>query len=320
MAVRRLIIPLSILLSLVVSTTGAGAIDDVGRIAGASRRTTAVEISKHVFAEASVVYLAREDAIADALAAGSLDAGPLLLVPSCGPPPPEVAAEIARLGARTVFAIGGPGAVCDELLDGLVNVSVGRIAGPSRFATAVEVSKTRFPVAAPEVYIANAYNSPDGIVAGTLGLGPTLVVPPTGLPPRIIREEIERLSPDRLIVIGGESAVSEATVGYLAALLDDPENVFRAAGGSRYDTSVAVAEYWSRNRSDAEEVYLARGDSYADALAAGTLTKGPILLVPSCGQMPESVRLEILKLDPDTVYALGGSRAVCNEMLEQARG
>lgn len=92
---------------------------ELGRIAGSDRYTTAVAISQEAFPNsASAVYLARADAFADALAGSSLtDKGPILLVPQCGTVPPAVIAEVNRLQPLTVKALGGPGAVCDAVVD-----------------------------------------------------------------------------------------------------------------------------------------------------------------------------------------------------------
>lgn len=88
------------------------------RLAGPDRITTAVAISQAQFPQgASTVYLARADAFADALAGGTLTAGPILLVPSCGELPAPVAQEITRLGAATVTALGGEDAVCQAIVD-----------------------------------------------------------------------------------------------------------------------------------------------------------------------------------------------------------
>lgn len=50
------------------------------------------------------------------MAAGSLTAGPVLLVPSCGALPPVVADAIRASGADAVVALGSAGAVCDDVL------------------------------------------------------------------------------------------------------------------------------------------------------------------------------------------------------------
>lgn len=90
----------------------------------------------------------------------------------------------------------------------------------------------------------------------------------------------------------------------------------RIAGPTRFDTAVAISQ--RAFPETAPVVYLARADAFADALVAGTLSDGPILLVPSCGDIPQVVLDEIDRLDPDTVLALGGTAAVCDATLAQA--
>lgn len=94
-----------------------GTARSTGRLAGSDRYSTAVAISKNVFSNgAPIVFLARADAFADALAGGTLSRGPILLVPRCGTVPSVVLAEIRRLGADEVVALGGGSAVCDAVL------------------------------------------------------------------------------------------------------------------------------------------------------------------------------------------------------------
>lgn len=90
----------------------------VRRVAGADRIETAVLVSRLQFVdEAPVVYLARADEPADAVVGRTLDGGPLLLVPSCGDLPQVVAEELDRLKAQEVVVLGGPGAICDALVE-----------------------------------------------------------------------------------------------------------------------------------------------------------------------------------------------------------
>lgn len=90
----------------------------------------------------------------------------------------------------------------------------------------------------------------------------------------------------------------------------------RLAGPDRFHTAVEISK--AAFPSGAGTVYLARADLPADALAGGVLTNGPILLVPSCGQLPTVVAAEIRRLGPARVIALGGSAAVCDAVLEAA--
>src|SRR5690606_30034580 len=88
------------------------------RLFGADRFATAVAIAREAHGTtAATIYLARAELFADAVAAGSLADGPVLLVPTCGDLPAAVAHHLANAAADRVFALGGPLAVCDELLD-----------------------------------------------------------------------------------------------------------------------------------------------------------------------------------------------------------
>lgn len=91
----------------------------------------------------------------------------------------------------------------------------------------------------------------------------------------------------------------------------------RIAGETRYGTAVEVSQ---RAYPDgAATVYLATGEAFADALSGAMLAAdAPLLLVPSCGELPAVVAAEIARLGPSEVIALGGVNAVCASMIEQA--
>lgn len=90
----------------------------------------------------------------------------------------------------------------------------------------------------------------------------------------------------------------------------------RLSGSNRFETSVAISK--AQFPKGARVVYIARADAFADALAGGVLSDGPILLVPSCGDLPEVIRAEIRRLNPERVTALGGKGAVCDGILSAA--
>lgn len=137
------------------------------RLGGTNRYATAAAISRSQFPDgSSTVYLARSDIFADALAAGSLTDGPVLLVKSCDPVPGVVRDEIARLDPTEVVALGGTGAVCDATLEEAAEGrTAGRVQGANRFETAARIADRSFPDGAPTVYLAEAENGADAVVA-----------------------------------------------------------------------------------------------------------------------------------------------------------
>lgn len=99
-----------------ISTDRTNTAPDGNRIGGPSRIETAVLISQHGWPDgAQVAYLADAGNFPDALAAGSLTGGPILLIPSCDGIPTVVADELARLDAEPI-ALGGITAICDATL------------------------------------------------------------------------------------------------------------------------------------------------------------------------------------------------------------
>lgn len=90
----------------------------------------------------------------------------------------------------------------------------------------------------------------------------------------------------------------------------------RLAGPSRVETAVAISQHVFPG--GANRVYLARSDAFADGLAGGVVPDGPVLLVPSCGDLPQAVADEIRRLNPSQILALGGEGAVCGEILKAA--
>ncbi len=90
----------------------------------------------------------------------------------------------------------------------------------------------------------------------------------------------------------------------------------RLAGAGRMETAVAISQYQFPDGAD--EVYLANAGNFPDALAGGSLTRGPVLLVPGCGDLPRVVADEVERLGVDTVVVLGGTAAVCDDILDQA--
>ncbi|HVM52837.1 MAG TPA: cell wall-binding repeat-containing protein, partial [Acidimicrobiales bacterium] len=194
-------------------------------LAGPNRYATAAAISADVFDPVvPVAYVATGESFPDALAgaaAGALEAGPVLLV-TRDAIPAETDAELRRLLPQRIVILGGPAAVSPEVASSLqgytVPGQVRRLAGSNRYATSVEVSKATFPDGAARVYLATGRNFPDALAGGPVaanGPGPLLLVP-GGCVPSSVRAEIERLGPERLVLLGGSGAVSGALASFQA--------------------------------------------------------------------------------------------------------
>ncbi|WP_341463316.1 cell wall-binding repeat-containing protein [Mobiluncus curtisii] len=308
------------------STGSASAIPSL-RISGADRAETAVGISARAFAGGSDrVYLARSDKPIDALAGGILTDGPVLLVPVDRPLPATLTAEINRLQAKTVVALGGPGAIPDEVLAAAAQGrETSRIYGPDRYATAIAISHQAFPQGAKRIYIADGVGSdgtgsPDAVVGGTLSDGPVLMVNPSDPETwKYVASEVSDLHISEVVGLGGPGALPQEALTTIAA--ESGAIVSRLAGADRYGTAATIAAYAypaiARQDKTGSPIssdyvaYIARGDNFADALVAGALRDGPVLLVPSrTNQAPAPVANYLGSLHPNTIIALGGLGAV----------
>jgi hypothetical protein len=91
-------------------------------------------------------------------------------------------------------------------------------------------------------------------------------------------------------------------------------------GRDRYETAVAVSEFWW-DYDNTIVVYLATGRDFPDALAAGpsTFFLGPLLLVDR-DRLPEPTRRELEVLRPCVIIAVGGPGVIRDAVLEEADG
>lgn len=101
-----------------------------------------------------------------------------------------------------------------------------RLSGEGRHETAVEVSQFRYPDGAPHVYVASDSQTEgdfaDALVATRLD-GPILLVPSCDGVPDVVADEIRRLAPTQVTVIGGEEALCAATEVSIRELIPEQQ-------------------------------------------------------------------------------------------------
>jgi putative cell wall-binding protein len=194
-----------------------------------------------------------------------------------------------------------------------------RIAGATRYETAVRISSAVFGEGADTVVLASGESFPDGLTAGPLAAlhdAPVLLTAADALP-EITATEIARLAPEAVYVVGGTAAVSDTVVDEVSALLDVVPS--RIAGATRYDTATAVASLFDE---PASVVFLASGTDFPDALAGGAAAaqaEAPLLLTPT-DALPEPVRNELVRLAPPETLVLGGPSAVSDAVVDALPG
>ena len=287
----------------------------VSRLAGADRYATAAAVSAaHFGPGVPVAYVATGANFPDALAGGAAAAhqgGPLLLVTQ-NSVPSATAAELSRLAPARIRVLGGSGVISDGVvaqLDAYTNGPVERMAGPDRFATAASISAGTFAPGVPAAFIATGGAFPDGLSGSAAAAhfdGPVLLTQPGQLPGST-QTELTRLNPQRIFVLGGTGAVSDAVLSALDSFTTGP--VTRLAGPDRYATAAAISgATWNQSNI----VYVATGANFPDGLAGGAAAGSidvPMLLVRST-DVPSIVGQEIIRLHPTRIVILGGTGAV----------
>ncbi|QBI19156.1 CHRD domain-containing protein [Egibacter rhizosphaerae] len=122
-----------------------------------------------------------------------------------------------------------------------------------------------------------------------------------------------------VLAFGAVLALLLVAAGLSTAAADEhfaPEEI-RSEGADRYETAAQTAlGAFEGEAADVDDVLLASGEDFPDALAASALAgtvEGPILLTRQAS-LPDATADAIEVLDPDTVHVLGGTAAVGEEV------
>lgn len=286
---------------------------DVVRAWGYTRYQTSAALSAVSFTPGvDAVYVATGTDYPDALAAGPAAAGhgPVMLVDGSALDG-AVVDEVRRLRPGRIVLVGADGVVPDSVgaaLSGLTTTHiVQRLAGADRYATAAALSRQAFAPHHSVSFVATGADYPDALSASVLRArlgGPVLLVTRSTLP-TATATELARLQPSRVVIVGGEAAVSSALQRKLAA---PGRIVSRVAGPDRYSTNLRAM----RLVPDAETVFLATGADYPEAIAAAAAlaSRRGLLLTIDGNVLPADVAAEVRRRAPRHAVVAGSIIAV----------
>jgi putative cell wall-binding protein len=302
-------------------TIGLHALPETERIAGSNRYATAVAVSKKAFPDpvtsVPVVYVAQGADYPDALAAAPAavaEGGPLLLTDS-NTLTPIVKAEIQRLNPDKIVVVGGEGVVKPAVfnaLKALVTNTI-RMGGANRYETARLVVQQAFidrdgaPATVPIAYIATGSGFPDALsasaAAGTAGAPVILVNGSLSSVDAATKALLQELGVTQTRIAGGTGVVSTGVQNSLATV----STVTRYAGSNRFDTNHKVNS--AIFSSGADDVYLATGFQFPDALAGAALAgaKGAPLYLVQTTCVPAQIRADIVAGNAELAWLIGGT-------------
>ncbi len=203
---------------------------------------------------------------------------------------------------------------------GATGLTVSRVSGADRYATAAAIADSGWPSALPAnstLLLATGSTFPDAVsgsaAAGHLGV--PLLLTASGSLSAQAAAEIDRLQPARVALLGGTAALSSAVAQQVAG---HGPTVVRWQGADRFATAAAISQNTYAN--GATNVYLATGATFPDALAGAALAAvagGPLLLT-NATTLPTATAAEITRLHPSAIVVLGGSAAVSDSVANAA--
>lgn len=144
-----------------------------------------------------------------------------------------------------------------------------RLDGDDRFETSVLASRQLPPGRA--VFLASGTAFPDALAAAPVAAAEgahLLLVRPEGIP-QIVAEELRRLAPREVVIVGSEATLSAAVATQARA--SGATTITRIAGVDRVDTSMRLLDRMRANGTAVTDVWVASGASFPDALAAGAV-------------------------------------------------
>ncbi len=192
-----------------------------------------------------------------------------------------------------------------------------RLSGPNRYATSAEVALS-WPAGTQTVFVSSGESFPDALTAASRAgseQAPLLLTRRADLPGETSRA-LARLSPQRIVVVGGTGEVSQAVARALEQYTPSGQ-VLRVGGDTAYATSLAVSRLYP---AGVETAYLASGETFPDALAGAALSghQGAPLLLTGKDGMDPSTRAELARLSPQQIVVVGGPAAVSADVLRSA--
>lgn len=284
------------------------------RLAGTDRYGTAAAVAATWSPGVSVVYVASGQDYADALGASSragIYDAPVLLTES-GRLPSQTRTALSRLAPSRIVVIGGlesvDGSVFAALTPYATSGRVERVAGDDRYGTAAALA-SYYPSGVTRVYLASGEDFPDALAGAALSgaRGEPLLLTRHDRLDSTTLQQLDRLDPGQVVVLGGSTTVSKAVVDRAAGYATGGAK--RLAGTDRYQTSAAIAEQFSPPSSPA---YVAAGTTYPDALVGSALAgrKSVPLVLTAPDQVTSGTARALQHGEPETMVVLGGATVI----------
>ncbi|HEY0869138.1 MAG TPA: cell wall-binding repeat-containing protein, partial [Acidothermaceae bacterium] len=210
-----------------------------------------------------------------------------------------IAASLSAAAAALFLGVSGTA---------LASPTVVRYAGADRYATSAAMVDANYAPGVPVAYIATGLNFPDALAGGAAAAnqgGPLLLTDPNAIPDAV-GAELRRLTPARIVVLGGLSSVSASVATALAAYTTG--TVTRVSGTDRYATAALLAGTFPSG----SPVYVATGLDFPDALAAtaAAAAQHAAILLTDPSTLVGATAQALAALHPASITIVGSTTAV----------
>ena len=195
----------------------------------------------------------------------------------------------------------------DNLIDDRV-VTINRLAGANRYATAASISSQGWNTS-QHVVLARGDSFPDALAGVPYAFqldAPILLSEANHLPSETVKE-IKRLGAKKVTILGGNAAISANVENYLKNTMK--LTVERIAGSNRFDTAVKINEKLNPSKDKAILVF---GQNFPDALAIASYSaqKGIPIYLTDKDTLPYSTKKSLASYKSTMIV---GGTAVISE-------
>lgn len=192
------------------------------------------------------------------------------------------------------------------------------IIGSDRYDTAAKISKKGWN-ASSTVVIANGINEIEGIVSNPLAAvynAPVLLAEKDRVS-KYTTDELKRLSPSNIIIIGDKSSIGENTVSNIKKVAPSA-SIKRIEGSNIEELSVNIAKEID-SKANVSKIYVAGENGAADALSVVSKAaeeKAPII-VTSKNSVNSSVKNWIKSNSISSAYFLGKTAVISDNVIKE---
>ncbi len=204
--------------------------------------------------------------------------------------------------------------VDSSIFRGLYHEAITKIEGHTRYDTNTkavdlyEINAKFLRESSDTIIVASGENYPDALSASSLAgaLNVPIVLTNSKSLPSSTAQQISKVNPQKIIIVGGTSAISQDVEDEIQGLNTETE-IVRIYGSTRIKTAEAIYDYakdsWSKT------AIIASSTGYADALSVSPYaykTTSPVFLAEADGSLSATTRQRLKDGEFEKVIIVGG--------------